>query len=93
MAYWYVYMLYDDCHNGFSLDLDDHKNNGAATNLFCKGVIGHPVGMILNQGPKTLIWNKWTGPQNKTWDFKLRGTITCEEGLALSRRPFENGTN
>ena len=24
---------------------------------------------------------------------KSRGTITCEKGLALSRRPFENGTN
>ena len=25
-------------------DLDDHKNkNGVATDLFCTGVIGHPV--------------------------------------------------
>ena len=31
------------------------KTNGVATDLFCTGVIGHPVGMILNQGPKTLI--------------------------------------
>ena len=30
-------------------DLDDHKNkNGVATDLFCTGVIGHPVGMFLN---------------------------------------------
>ena len=31
------------------------KMNGVATDLFCMGVIGHPVGMILNQGPKILI--------------------------------------
>ena len=43
------------CHNDFPLDLDDHKNNEDATDLFCKGVIDHSVGMILNQGPKTLI--------------------------------------
>ena len=43
------------CHNDFPLDLDDHKNNGVVIDLFCTGVIGHPVGMILNQGPKTLI--------------------------------------
>ena len=30
-------------------DLEDHKNNnGVATDLFCTGVIGHPVGMFLN---------------------------------------------
>ena len=30
-------------------DLDDHKNkNGVATDLFCTGVIGHPIGMFLN---------------------------------------------
>ena len=31
------------------------KINGVAIDLFCTGVIGHLVGMILNQGPKTLI--------------------------------------
>ena len=31
------------------------KINGVSTDLFCTSVIGHPVGMILNQGPKTLI--------------------------------------
>ena len=37
------------CHNGFPLDLGDHKNkNGVATDLFCTGVIGHPIGMFLN---------------------------------------------
>ena len=38
-----------NCHNGFPLDLDDHKNkNGVATDLFCTGVIGHPGSMFLN---------------------------------------------
>ena len=27
------------------------------------------------------------------WDSKLGNTITRKEGLAPSRRPFENGTN
>ena len=31
------------------------KINGVTTDLFCTGVIGHPIGMILNQGLKTLI--------------------------------------
>ena len=31
------------------------KINGVATDLFCTGVIDHPISMILNQGPKTLI--------------------------------------
>ena len=36
-------------HNGFPLDLDDHKNqNGVAADLFCTGVIGHPRHMFLN---------------------------------------------
>ena len=43
------------CHNGFPLDLDNHKNNEDATDLFCKRVIGRSIRMILNQGPKTLI--------------------------------------
>ena len=29
-------------------DLDDHKTNGVATDLFCTGVIGHPGHMFLN---------------------------------------------
>ena len=37
------------CHNGFPLDLDDHKNqNGVATDLFCTGVIGHPRHIFLS---------------------------------------------
>ena len=37
------------CHNGFPLDLEDHKHkNGVATDLFCTGVIGHPGHMFLN---------------------------------------------
>ena len=37
------------CHNGFSLDLDNHKKlNEVATDLFCTGVIGHPGSMFLN---------------------------------------------
>ena len=36
-------------HNGFSLDLNDHKHkNGVTTDLFCTGVIGHPGHMFLN---------------------------------------------
>ena len=31
-----------------SYDLEDHKNNGVATNLFCTGVIGHPGCMFLS---------------------------------------------
>ena len=37
------------CHNGFPLDLDNHKNrNGVATDLFCTDVIGHPGSMFLH---------------------------------------------
>ena len=37
------------CHNGFPLDLEDHKTRyGVATDLFCSGVIGHPGHMFLN---------------------------------------------
>ena len=44
------------CHNGFPLDLDDHKNkNRVVTDLFCTGVIGHLGHMFLNQGQKSLI--------------------------------------
>ena len=41
------------------------KINGVATDLFCTGVIGHLVGMVLNWGPKILIQNEWTGLQKK----------------------------
>ena len=37
------------CHNGFSFELEDHKNkNGVAIDLFCTGVIGHPGHVFLN---------------------------------------------
>ena len=37
------------CHNGFPLDLDDHKNkNGVAIDLFYTGVIGHLGYMFSN---------------------------------------------
>ena len=37
------------CHNGFSLNLDDHKyKNEIAIDLFCTGVIGHPRCMFLS---------------------------------------------
>ena len=29
-------------------DLEDHKKNGVATDLFCTGVIGHPGHVFLN---------------------------------------------
>ena len=87
-------MMHTKCHNGFSLDLDDLKNkSGVATDLFCTGVIGHPRCMFLNQGSKSLIKNNIIGPQNNFKNSKFGSTITCEEGLAPSRRPFENGTN
>ena len=38
-----------ECHNGFPLDLDDHKKkNGVATDLFCMCVISHLGCMFLN---------------------------------------------
>ena len=37
------------CHNGFSLDLENHKNkNVVVTDLFCTGVIGHPGYVFLS---------------------------------------------
>ena len=37
------------CHNGFPLDLDDHKyKNRVAIDLFCTGVIGYSGSMFLN---------------------------------------------
>ena len=45
----FMYKLHIHCHNGFPLDLDDHKHkNGVATDLFCTGVIGHPGHVFLN---------------------------------------------
>ena len=35
-------------HNGFPLDLDDHKINGVVIDLFYTGVIDHPVGLVSN---------------------------------------------
>ena len=41
--------LISQCHNGFPLDLEDHKNqNGVATDLFCMGVVGHSGHVLLN---------------------------------------------
>ena len=34
-----------------------------------------------------------TGLQNGLGNSRFGSTITREEGLALSQRPFENGTN
>ena len=48
MTYMTVSLWFYGCHNDFSLDLDDHKNNGVATDLFCTGVIDHPEYMFLN---------------------------------------------
>ena len=48
------------------------------------GVIGHPKGLVINSSPETLIQNEWTGLWDKTGDFKFGGTITREEGLAVS---------
>ena len=86
--------VYNSCHNGFPLDLDDHKyNNGVTTDLFCTGVIGHPRHLFLNLGPKSLFKNDMTGLQNGFGNSKSGSTITRKKGLAPSRRPFENGTN
>ena len=35
-------------HNGFLLNLDDHKNKWIAIDLICTGVIGHLGYMFLN---------------------------------------------
>ena len=43
-----IQTLEDMCHNSFSFDLDDHKINGVATDLFCTGVIGHLGHMFPN---------------------------------------------
>ena len=40
------------------------KINGVATDLFCTGVIGHPGGVFLSQGPRSLIENNITGLRN-----------------------------
>ena len=82
------------CHNGFPPRLGGpQKQNGVAIDLFCTGVIGHPECMFLNEGPKSLIRNDMTGLRNHLGNSRLGSTITREEGLAPSRRPFENGTN
>ena len=45
----YHMIKFDTCHNGFPLELDDHKHkNGVAIDLFCTGVIGHPGSLFLN---------------------------------------------
>ena len=47
LKFWRHYLY--RCDNGFSLDLDDHKNkNGVATDFFYTGVISHPEYMFLN---------------------------------------------
>ena len=69
------------------------KQNGVAIDLFCMGVISHPGCMCLNWGPESLIQNNIIGLRKSFGDSKSGSTITCEEGLVPSRRPFENGTN
>ena len=45
-----IYPISDSpwCHNGFRSTLMTTKINGVATDLFCMGVIGHPVYIFLN---------------------------------------------
>ena len=81
------------CHNGFPPRLGrPQKLNGVATDLLCTGVIGHPRHMFLNQRPKSLIKNDMTGLHNWIENLESGSSITYEEGLAPSQRPFENGT-
>ena len=75
-------------------DLEDYNNNnGVATDLFCTGVIGHPEDMVLNQGPKTLIQNKWSGLQNKLKILSSRVQLRVKKDQHTHDARYKNGTN
>ena len=56
------------------------------------GVIGHPGLHVSKLGTEIPNQNDTTGLRNWIENLKSGSLITCEEGLAPSQRPFENGT-
>ena len=86
-------MSYPKCHNGFLPRLGRPQKYGVATDLFCTGVIGHPGQHVSKLGIEIPNQNDTTDLRSWVENLKFGSLITCEEGLAPSQRPSENGTN
>ena len=80
------------CHNGFSLNLDDHKIKWSHHRSFLYGCDRSPEMHVLKLGTEIPNLKQYNWSTTKVWDSKLGNIITREEGLAPSRRPFKNGT-
>ena len=81
------------CHNGFPLDLDDHKIKRSRHRSFLYGC-DWSLGMhVLKLGIEipNLKQNDWS--TKLIWRFWIREYIYAWGGLAPSRYPFENSTN
>ena len=85
--------IHNLCHNGFSFDLDDHKNKWSRHRSFLYGCDRSPGTYVSKLGTEIPNQNDTTGLQNWIEILKSGNLVTCEEGLAPSQRPFENGTN
>ena len=87
------YILNSGCHNDFSLDLDDHKNKWSRHRSFLYGRDRSPGMHVFKLRTEIPNQERHYWSTTKVRDSKFGSTITCEEGLAPSRRPFGNGTN
>ena len=73
-------------------DLEDHKI-WSRHRSFLYGCDRSPGTYVSKFGTEIPNQNDTTGLQNWIEILKSGSLITCEEGLAPSQRPFENGTN
>ena len=69
------------------------KINGVAIDFFLYGC-DRSFGMhVLKLGTEIPNLKQRNWSTKMIWNSKSRSKITCEKGLAPSRRPFGNGTN
>ena len=83
----------DDCHNGFPPRLGWPQNKWSRHRSFLYKCDRSPGIYIFKLGTEIPNLKQYNWSMIKVWDSKLGNTIMREEGLAPSRRPFENGTN
>ena len=74
-------------------DLDDHKNiKWSRHRSFLYGCDRSPEVHVLKLGIEIPNLKQHNWSTKLIWNLKSGSSITCEEGLAPSQRPFENGT-
>ena len=78
----------------FRHDLEDYqKIKWSRHRSFLYGCDRSPGTRVYKLGTEIPNQNATTGLQNWIENLKSGSLITCEEGLAPSQRPSENGTN